>query len=123
MNSKKTVQWILGGLALLVLPLGGLLVGLVSLAATRLKRPLLDAVEANALHGGRMSMRDNSKCAIRSSPHSFRESNSWNLTASAPQDFASCAMSSARSTDPLWLTPTSATIRTTISPRAAAARR
>lgn len=45
--------------ALLVLPLGGLLVGLLSLAATRLKRPLLDAVEANALHGGRMSMRDN----------------------------------------------------------------
>ncbi|KAF1016813.1 MAG: Chloride/fluoride channel protein [Stenotrophomonas maltophilia] len=49
----------LGFTALLVLPLGGLLVGLVSLAATRLKRPLLDAVEANALHGGRMSMRDN----------------------------------------------------------------
>lgn len=42
-----------------MLPLGGLLVGLVSPAATRLKRPLLDAVEANALHGGRMSMRDN----------------------------------------------------------------
>ncbi|WMJ69482.1 chloride channel protein [Stenotrophomonas sp. 24(2023)] len=49
----------LGFTALLVLPLGGLLVGLVSLAASRLKRPLLDAVEANALHGGRMSMRDN----------------------------------------------------------------
>jgi CIC family chloride channel protein len=44
---------------LLVLPLGGLLVGLVTLAARRRKRPLVDAVEANALHGGRMSMRDN----------------------------------------------------------------
>ncbi|WP_140719163.1 MULTISPECIES: chloride channel protein [Gammaproteobacteria] len=45
--------------ALLALPIGGLLVGLVSLAATLRKRRLLDAVEANALHGGRMSMRDN----------------------------------------------------------------
>ncbi|KAB7767055.1 chloride channel protein [Xanthomonas maliensis] len=44
---------------LLVLPLGGLLVGLVTLAARRRQRPLVDAVEANALHGGRMSMRDN----------------------------------------------------------------
>lgn len=44
---------------LLVLPLGGLLVGLVTLAARRRKRALVDAVEANALHGGRMSMRDN----------------------------------------------------------------
>ncbi|KGT83375.1 chloride channel protein, partial [Xanthomonas vasicola] len=41
---------------LLVLPLGGLLVGLVTLMARRRKRPLVDAVEANALHGGRMSM-------------------------------------------------------------------
>lgn len=45
--------------ALLALPVGGLLVGLVSLAATLRKRRLIDAVEANALHGGRMSMRDN----------------------------------------------------------------
>jgi CIC family chloride channel protein len=55
LSSLPALTWT----ALLVLPLGGLLVGLVSLAATRLKRPLLDAVEANALHGGRMSMRDN----------------------------------------------------------------
>lgn len=55
LSSLPSLTWT----ALLVLPLGGLLVGLVSLAATRLKRPLLDAVEANALHGGRMSMRDN----------------------------------------------------------------
>ncbi|PSD26454.1 chloride channel protein, partial [Stenotrophomonas maltophilia] len=55
LSSLPSMTWT----ALLVLPLGGLLVGLVSLAATRLKRPLLDAVEANALHGGRMSMRDN----------------------------------------------------------------
>jgi len=44
---------------LLVLPLGGLLVGLVTLMARRRKRALVDAVEANALHGGSMSMRDN----------------------------------------------------------------
>lgn len=49
----------LGVSQLLVLPLGGLLVGLLTLAARRRKRPLVDAVEANALHGGRMSMRDN----------------------------------------------------------------
>ena len=49
LSSLPSLTWT----ALLVLPLGGLLVGLVSLAATRLKRPLLDAVEANALHGGR----------------------------------------------------------------------
>ncbi len=55
LSSLPSLPWT----ALLVLPLGGLLVGLVALAATRLKRPLLDAVEANALHGGRMSMRDN----------------------------------------------------------------
>ncbi|UEX16635.1 chloride channel protein [Stenotrophomonas sp. SI-NJAU-1] len=55
LSSLPALTWT----ALLVLPLGGLVVGLVSLAATRLKRPLLDAVEANALHGGRMSMRDN----------------------------------------------------------------
>lgn len=55
LSSLPSLTWT----ALLVLPLGGLLVGLVSMAATRLKRPLLDAVEANALHGGRMSMRDN----------------------------------------------------------------
>lgn len=50
---------------LLVLPLGGLLVGLVALLARRRKRPLVDAVEANALHGGRMSMRDNLIVAVQ----------------------------------------------------------
>ncbi|MBB4131484.1 MULTISPECIES: chloride channel protein [unclassified Xanthomonas] len=50
---------------LLVLPLGGLLVGLVALMARRRKRPLVDAVEANALHGGRMSMRDNLIVAVQ----------------------------------------------------------
>ncbi|MFT3762142.1 MAG: chloride channel protein [Pseudoxanthomonas sp.] len=44
---------------LLFLPLCGLLVGLISLAARARKRQLVDAVEANALYGGRMSMRDN----------------------------------------------------------------
>ncbi|WP_426802253.1 chloride channel protein [Xanthomonas campestris] len=50
---------------LLVLPLGGLLVGLVALLARRRQRPLVDAVEANALHGGRMSMRDNLIVAVQ----------------------------------------------------------
>ncbi|WP_066094442.1 chloride channel protein [Xanthomonas massiliensis] len=49
----------LGLPALLVVPLGGLLVGLVTWYAGRGNRHLVDAVEANALHGGRMSMRDN----------------------------------------------------------------
>lgn len=44
---------------LLALPLSGLLVGLIGLYAHRRRRQLVDAVEANALHGGRMSMRDN----------------------------------------------------------------
>ncbi len=42
---------------LLALPLGGLVLGLFTLAA-RGKRTPVDAVEANALHGGRMSMID-----------------------------------------------------------------
>jgi CIC family chloride channel protein len=45
--------------AVLALPLGGLLLGLFGLLVRARRRPLLDAVEANALHGGRMSMRDN----------------------------------------------------------------
>jgi CIC family chloride channel protein len=44
---------------LLALPLFGIPIGLISLAARARKRQLVDAVEANALHGGRMSMRDN----------------------------------------------------------------
>ena len=43
---------------LLVLPLGGLLLGLFTLVVRARRRALVDAVEANALHGGRMSMRD-----------------------------------------------------------------
>ncbi len=45
-------------LALLALPLGGLALGLFNLLVRARRRPLVDAVEANALHGGRMSMRD-----------------------------------------------------------------
>jgi CIC family chloride channel protein len=44
---------------LLALPLGGLVLGVVSWAwARRRPRPLVDPVEANALHGGRMSAPD-----------------------------------------------------------------
>ncbi|MFN7137230.1 MAG: chloride channel protein, partial [Thermomonas sp.] len=46
-------------LLLLALPLFGLVIGLISLFARARRRQLVDAVEANALHGGRMSMRDN----------------------------------------------------------------
>ena len=49
----------LGPLQLLVLPLGGLVLGLFTLVVRARRRALVDAVEANALHGGRMSMRDN----------------------------------------------------------------
>ena len=45
--------------ALLVLPAGGLLLGVVTWAWTRWRpKPAVDPVEANALHGGRMSVRD-----------------------------------------------------------------
>jgi len=44
---------------LLVLPLGGLLLGGFTVLVRARRRALVDAVEANALHGGRMSMRDN----------------------------------------------------------------
>jgi CIC family chloride channel protein len=55
LSSLPQVDWRL----LLALPLFGLAVGLISLIARVRKRQLVDAVEANALHGGRMSMRDN----------------------------------------------------------------
>ena len=44
---------------LLVLPLGGLVLGGFTVLVRARHRALVDAVEANALHGGRMSMRDN----------------------------------------------------------------
>jgi len=44
---------------LAVLPAGGLLLGVLTwLWAARRPKPMVDPVEANALHGGRMSMRD-----------------------------------------------------------------
>lgn len=44
---------------LLVPLLGGLVVGLFSITAQRwMNRPVVDPIEANALHGGRMSLRD-----------------------------------------------------------------
>ena len=44
--------------SLLALPLGGVLLAIFSWAVRARKRRLVDAVEANALHGGRMSMTD-----------------------------------------------------------------
>ncbi|MCJ2039398.1 chloride channel protein [Methylobacterium sp. J-059] len=57
-------------LALLVGPcLGGILLGLVILAANairgRRRRPVIDPIEANALHGGRMSLRDSVYVAVQ----------------------------------------------------------
>jgi CIC family chloride channel protein len=43
---------------LAILPIGGALLIVFSLAVRSRKRALVDAVEANALHGGRMSVRD-----------------------------------------------------------------
>ncbi|HSI16357.1 MAG TPA: chloride channel protein [Sphingomonas sp.] len=48
----------LSPLSLLVLPAGGVILALFSLAVRVRKRRLVDPVEANALHGGRMSMAD-----------------------------------------------------------------
>jgi CIC family chloride channel protein len=45
-------------ITLLALPIGGLLLGGFSLLVKTRKRRLVDAVEANALHGGRMSVPD-----------------------------------------------------------------
>ncbi len=44
--------------SLLVLPLGGAALAVFTRVTAARKRPLVDAVEANALHGGRMSMPD-----------------------------------------------------------------
>lgn len=48
----------LGLASLLVLPLGGLVLAAFGYATRSRKRRLVDAVEANALHGGRMSLPD-----------------------------------------------------------------
>ncbi len=48
----------LGTVALLALPAGGIILALFSWVTRARKRRLVDAVEANALHGGRMSMTD-----------------------------------------------------------------
>jgi CIC family chloride channel protein len=48
----------LGPLQLLMLPIGGLCLVLFNLAVRARRRTLVDAVEANALHGGRMSAAD-----------------------------------------------------------------
>lgn len=50
---------------LLLLPLGGLVLGVFTLLVQARRRALIDAVEANALHGGRMSIRDSLVVAIQ----------------------------------------------------------
>ncbi len=52
---------------LAVLPAGGLLLGLLTWAwVARRPKPMVDPVEANALHGGRMSMRDSLFVGVQS---------------------------------------------------------
>lgn len=51
--------------ALFALPLGGLVLGLFGIAAKVRGRAMVDAVEANALHGGRMSIRDSLVVSIQ----------------------------------------------------------
>lgn len=50
---------------LLVLPLGGLVLALTIMATTRGKRAAIDVVEANALHGGRIPLRDTGAVAAQ----------------------------------------------------------
>ncbi|MGG8999085.1 hypothetical protein ACQ9AQ_28670, partial [Escherichia coli] len=45
-------------IALIALPVGGAALAAFSSATRARKRRMIDAVEANALHGGRMSMGD-----------------------------------------------------------------
>lgn len=50
----------------LVVTAGGVLVGLTYLYQSRLRRVIVDPIEANALYGGRMSMRDSAFVALQS---------------------------------------------------------
>jgi CIC family chloride channel protein len=63
LSSASGVSWI----AVLIVPtLGGVLLGLVLLVGARLrKRPAVDPIEANALHGGRMSLNDSMLVAFQ----------------------------------------------------------
>ena len=51
---------------LLVLTAGGLVVGLTYLNQTRRPHPIVDPIEANALHGGRMSLTDSVLVSLQS---------------------------------------------------------
>jgi len=58
-NGRLSAQAALTPARALAIPLGGLLLGLATWAWTRYRtRPAIDPVEANALHGGRMSLKD-----------------------------------------------------------------
>ncbi|MDH7975854.1 chloride channel protein [Sphingomonas sp. AR_OL41] len=56
--ARLSAEPTLSGAILLVLPAGGAILALFSLAVRVRKRRLVDPVEANALHGGRMSLAD-----------------------------------------------------------------
>lgn len=57
-TSRLSAQPALPLAALLALPVGGVVLGLFTLATRARKRSLVDTVEANALHGGRMAIGD-----------------------------------------------------------------
>lgn len=46
--------------------LGGVVMGLIGLAFRKRTRPIVDPIEANALHGGRMSINDSLRVAVES---------------------------------------------------------
>lgn len=58
MSERLSTQTSLSWLQLLALPLGGAALALFTFLVKARKRALVDAVEANALHGGQMSMKD-----------------------------------------------------------------
>ncbi|RUO97939.1 MAG: chloride channel protein [Hyphomicrobium sp.] len=53
-------------LAVFTVALGGVLVGLTYIHQSRLRHVIVDPIEANALYGGRMSMRDSAFVALQS---------------------------------------------------------
>lgn len=58
-NERLSAQARVAPWRLLAIPIGGLLLGLAGWAWSRYRpRPAVDPVEANALHGGRLSMKD-----------------------------------------------------------------
>lgn len=67
LNRRLSGSTDIAPMLLVIVPvLGGLMLGLVLWASARVRTwPMVDAIEANALHGGRMSMRDSVMLAVQ----------------------------------------------------------